>query len=111
VQASLEGCARDQDMLSKAVEVALGRQKDFDLRYRDKLSSAGGDLVYGAGGAAPSISLAATDEATLDDLFARYTMERERDVHRDFLRSFGVVPKEPEKTAMQADADDGLELF
>jgi hypothetical protein len=45
VQASLEGCARDQDMLSKAVEVALGRQKDFDIRYRDKLSSAGGDLV------------------------------------------------------------------
>src|SRR5215475_4177511 len=45
VQASLEGCARDQDLLAKAVDVALGRQKDFDLRYRDKLSSAGGDLV------------------------------------------------------------------
>jgi hypothetical protein len=45
VQQSLEGCARDQDLLSKAVEMALGRQKDFDHRYRDKLSSAGGDLV------------------------------------------------------------------
>ncbi|MBV8924428.1 MAG: chemotaxis protein [Bradyrhizobium sp.] len=45
VQASLEGCARDQDLLAKAVEVALGRQKDFDLHYRDRLSSAGGDLI------------------------------------------------------------------
>jgi SMC interacting uncharacterized protein involved in chromosome segregation len=61
--------------------------------------------------AALSASLAASDEATLDGLFARYTMERERDVHRDFLRAFGVVPKEPEKSAAPADADDGLELF
>jgi len=38
-------------------------------------------------------------------------MEMERDVHRDFPRSFGVAPKEPERAAAQADADDGLELF
>lgn len=61
--------------------------------------------------AGPTIALAANDEATLDGLFARYTMERERDVHRDFLRAFGVAPKEPEKAAAPADADDGLELF
>ncbi len=61
--------------------------------------------------AALSASLAASDEATLDGLFARYTMERERDVHRDFLRAFGVVPKEPEKSVAPVDADDGLELF
>jgi len=63
----------------------------------------------GAGAAGRAIALAGADEATLDSLFARYTMERERDVHRDFLRAFGVTPKEPEKAA--ADADDGLELF
>jgi hypothetical protein len=39
--------------------------------------------------------------------FARYTMERERDVHRDFLRPFGGTPKEPEKAAAPVDADDG----
>jgi hypothetical protein len=64
-----------------------------------------------AGGASPATSLAAGDEATLDGLFSRYTMERERDVHRDFLRGFGVAPKEAEKAAAVADADDGLELF
>jgi hypothetical protein len=64
-----------------------------------------------AGAAGRTIALAAADEATLDNLFARYTMERERDVHRDFLRAFGVTPKEPEKAAAVADADDGLELF
>ena len=64
-----------------------------------------------ASAAGLSGSLAASDEATLDGLFARYTMERERDVHRDFLRAFGVTPKESEKAAGPADADDGLELF
>ena len=65
----------------------------------------------GAGAAGRTIALAASDETTLDGLFARYTMERERDVHRDFLRAFGVAPKEPKKAAAVADTDDGLELF
>jgi hypothetical protein len=43
------------------------------------------------------------DEALLDDLFARYTMERERDVHREFLQALGLSSVEA--------ADDGLELF
>ena len=64
-----------------------------------------------ASASALSASLAASNEATLDALFARYTMERERDVHRDFLRAFGVKPKEPEKAAAPVDANDGLELF
>lgn len=67
--------------------------------------------LNGAGAAGLSASLGASDEATLDGLFARYTMEREREVHRDFLRAFGIAPKEPEKAAAPADADDGLELF
>ena len=65
----------------------------------------------GAGHGSLTTALAASDEATLDDLFARYTMERERDVHRGFLRTFGIAPKEPEKAVVPADADDGLELF
>ncbi|GLR96424.1 MULTISPECIES: hypothetical protein [Bradyrhizobium] len=54
----------------------------------------------------------ARDEAVLDQLFARYTMERERDVHREFLQTFGlgsiaaVRPVEAVETA-----DDGIELF
>ena len=37
------------------------------------------------------LSLTATDGMTLDDLLARYTMETERAVHREFLEGFGVV--------------------
>jgi hypothetical protein len=54
----------------------------------------------------------AQDEAVLDQLFARYTMERERDVHREFLQTFGLGsiaalrPVEAVETA-----DDGIELF
>ena len=55
---------------------------------------------------------AAQDEAMLDDLFARYTMERERDVHRQFLQTLGltsaVIMRRVE--AVEA-ADDGIELF
>lgn len=36
-------------------------------------------------------TLQAGDETVLDDLFARYTMERERDVHREFLQGLGLV--------------------
>jgi ABC-type transporter Mla subunit MlaD len=52
------------------------------------------------------------DEAVLGTLFTRYTMERERDVHRDFLRRIGlsatVATPPVEAPAM---ADDGIELF
>jgi hypothetical protein len=62
-----------------------------------------------AAGAVAGTSLAASDQAVLDDLFARYTMERERDVHRDFLRGFGIVPKVAAKAAVEE--DDGVLLF
>lgn len=45
VKQSLEASARDQDLLSRAIETALNRQSDFDRRYRDQLLSAGGDLI------------------------------------------------------------------
>ena len=62
-----------------------------------------------AAGTAGKASLSASDQAVLDDLFARYTMERERDIHRDFLRGFGIAPKAPVKAAVEE--DDGVLLF
>lgn len=60
-------------------------------------------------GAMPSLTPA--DEATLDGLFARYTMERERQVHRDVLQRFGVATKAALHRP-EADADDdGVLLF
>jgi len=52
------------------------------------------------------------DEALLDDLFARYTMERERDVHRDFLQVLGLSSSAAaRRVAAVEPADDGIELF
>jgi uncharacterized phage infection (PIP) family protein YhgE len=56
-------------------------------------------------------SLAASDEAALDELFSRYTMEREREVHREFLRGFGLTPKAASQTSNELEADDGVLLF
>jgi ABC-type transporter Mla subunit MlaD len=52
------------------------------------------------------------DQAVLDDLFARYTMERERDVHREFLQALGLasIATTRRVEAVEA-ADDGIELF
>ncbi|WP_027552857.1 hypothetical protein [Bradyrhizobium sp. Cp5.3] len=52
------------------------------------------------------------DEAMLDDLFARYTMERERDVHREFLQGLGLASTAAAaRLEALASADDGIELF
>lgn len=52
------------------------------------------------------------DQAILDDLFARYTMERERDVHRDFLQTLGLVSIAATRRVEAVEtADDGIELF
>ena len=52
------------------------------------------------------------DEAMLDDLFARYTMERERDVHREFLQALGLVSTAAARRVEAVEpADDGIELF
>ena len=45
VQQSVERCSQDQELLSKAVETALGRQKDFENLYRAQLLSVGADLT------------------------------------------------------------------
>src|SRR5690242_19672890 len=45
VRQSLQACARDQELLSKAVESALDQQKGFEQRYGAKLLSEGRELV------------------------------------------------------------------
>jgi chromosome segregation ATPase len=66
-----------------------------------------------AGSIVSKTALARADQAVLDDLFARYTMERERDVHRELLKAFGIAPKIPVKAPvpMSEDADGGVLLF
>ncbi|SFN62965.1 hypothetical protein SAMN05216573_11758 [Bradyrhizobium sp. Rc3b] len=52
------------------------------------------------------------DQAILDDLFARYTMERERDVHREFLQALGLASIATMRRVEAVEtADDGIELF
>ncbi|WP_047308149.1 methyl-accepting chemotaxis protein [Rhodopseudomonas palustris] len=63
------------------------------------LEQAGGDLGRTAVGP--------HDEAVLDELYARYTMERERDVHRRFLQQFGLAAKQQAPVASDCD----FELF
>ncbi|WP_448041464.1 chemotaxis protein [Bradyrhizobium liaoningense] len=54
----------------------------------------------------------AQDEAMLDQLFARYTMERERDVHREFLQTLGLASTATMRRVEAVEtADDGIELF
>lgn len=54
----------------------------------------------------------AQDQAMLDDLFARYTMERERDVHREFLQALGLASIAATRRVEAVEtADDGIELF
>jgi hypothetical protein len=54
----------------------------------------------------------AQGEAMLDDLFARYTMERERDVHREFLQTLGLMSIAATRRVEAVEAaDDGIELF
>lgn len=63
-----------------------------------------------AGGQKPQPQ--AQDEAMLDELFARYTMERERDVHRQFLQTVGLTSVATTRRVEVAEtADDGIELF
>jgi hypothetical protein len=65
-----------------------------------------------AAGATHRLRLRAEDEAVLDGLFARYTMEREREVHREFLRKIGVTSVAAARPVETHEAaDDGIELF
>jgi hypothetical protein len=68
--------------------------------------------LHAAGVTASGSTPAASDKAAFDKLFSRYTMERERDVHRQFLRGFGLAPSAPAPSSGgMEEADDGVLLF
>jgi hypothetical protein len=63
-----------------------------------------------ASAVAEALSPAPGDEALFDDLFTHYTMERERDVHREVLRRFGIASRSAARK-VEPEADDGVLLF
>jgi len=74
-----------------------------------KLKTVAAELDRGAiGGKA---QFAARDEAMLEDLFAQYTMEREREVHDDCLRALGLITKPRAAQPKKAAAEDEVEFF
>jgi hypothetical protein len=118
---------REVEAGNERLEGLMGRLIDEGAEFEGLMNSAQGfmtELGKGAatlpgvvtrlnaiGAAAAGSSLAASDEAALDELFSRYTMERERDVHREFLRGFGLTPKAPSQSDNELEADDGVLLF
>lgn len=64
-----------------------------------------------SGAVMEKLSAASNDEAALDGLFAQYTMEREREVHREVLRQFGLASKSVAHQPEREDTDDGVLLF
>ncbi|HTO66212.1 MAG TPA: chemotaxis protein [Bradyrhizobium sp.] len=74
-----------------------------------KLKAVAAELDRGATGG--KAQLAARDEAMLEELFAQYTMEREREVHDDCLRSLGLVTKPRAVQPKNAAAEDEVEFF
>lgn len=70
------------------------------------------DKLEAVASTALTTALAREDQTLLEDVFARYTMERERDVHRELLKSFGLAPKMAAKAPVASeDADDGVLFF
>jgi hypothetical protein len=72
-----------------------------------KAVAAGLDRGSAIGGTA---RLAARDEAMLEELFAQYTMEREREVHDDCLRALGLVTR-PRASQPKKAVEDEVEFF
>lgn len=64
-----------------------------------------------SGAIAGKLSLTSSDEVVLDDLFARYTMERERQVHRDVLQRLGLMSKSAPHRPEPEVLEDGVLLF
>lgn len=78
---------------------SLGSSASTLPAVAERLEEAGGDLGRATFGHA--------EESVLDQLYARYTMERERDVHRQFLLRFGLVTRQQAPAASDCD----FELF
>jgi hypothetical protein len=90
-------------LMNSALDVVVALRKEAaalpDVAMRLDLS--------GARGGKPTLAVA--ERAMLDDLFSRYTMEREREVHRRYLAEFGIAPSMPAPASEPA--DDGVLLF
>jgi cation transport regulator ChaB len=118
---------REVEAGNKRLEASIGRLIDEGAEFESLMNSAQGFMselgkgvatlpgvarrLHEIGATAAGSSLAAGDEAAFDDLFSRYTMERERDVHRDLLRGFGLAPKASVQSNSELEADDGVLLF
>jgi len=63
------------------------------------------------GATTDSTNLAVSGKAALDDIFAHYTMERERTVHVDFLQCFGLTSMAPSRQVREEAVDDGILPF
>lgn len=63
------------------------------------------------GGMLQELQLGAADQVEFDELFARYTMERERQVHREFLQRGELGSAAVAREAQAVEADDGVLLF
>lgn len=97
---------------SAAFDELLGRARDR-MTGLDQASAALPALAaaIAARNAAPEqLLLSPADEVLLGELFTRYTMEREREIHRDVLRRFDLTPDVAVMPTM-ADEDDGVLLF
>jgi ABC-type transporter Mla subunit MlaD len=75
-----------------------------------KLKSVAATLDRGSD-IADRVRLGARDEAMLEELYAKYTMKRERQVHDDLLRSLGLATKPRGPQAQKAAAEDEVEFF
>ena len=118
---------REVEAGNERLEGLIRRLIDEGAEFEDLMNSAQGFMtglgkgvatlpsvasrLHAIGATAARHSLAASDEAALDELFSRYTMERERDMHREFLRGFGLTPKEPSQASSELESDDGVLLF
>lgn len=98
---------------SAAFDELLGRARDR-ITALDQASARlpGTAASIAAENVAPrQVTLLPADQSLLDELFARYTMEREREVHREVLQRLGLASAIPVSAPAVAEEDDGVLLF
>ncbi|MGH6776405.1 MAG: chemotaxis protein [Bradyrhizobium sp.] len=125
LEPAILGALREIEAGNGCLSKLIGRLVEEGTEFERLIKSARGLMMQLGEGAAtlpevvrlmdpPNATIVApgeADEAALNDIFARYTMERERDVHREFLRSFGLKPEAPAAVTGPTDAEDGVLLF
>ncbi|MBB4372523.1 hypothetical protein GGD63_005331 [Bradyrhizobium sp. cir1] len=119
---------REVEAGNERLDKLMSRLVDEGAEFEGLMNSAQGLMTTLGGGSAALPAVAArletasagaqrpqpqaSEEALLDELFARYTMERERDVHREFLQTLGLASSAATRRVEAVEAaDDGIELF